>query len=296
MPPDARTPRRSAGAFKSEARAAVPRNRPIGIQRSRRRAASIESLLQRRLLLVRERALDHVAAELRGLRHHLVARRLADEHQHRGAALGQLVAELPHEVVVDAVVAQRAGRSARRRTDRHAEERHQEDEADEATPRRPFFTVAYFIFEAVRPDDNGSGGGSSSATIDIVVLVLLVYVFLKRKKSEPPKWMGRLQTATPKFALVLGLLLLGVFPTDIITSVTVGARLANEGSPWVDGLPFIVLTLLLLALPVILVILLGNRAKVFLPKARDWMNTNSWIVNEIVIVFFIVITINSLAG
>jgi hypothetical protein len=31
-------------------------------------------------------------------------------------------------------------------------------------------------------------------------------------------------------------------------------------------------------------------------KARNWMNTNSWIVSEIVIVFFIGITINSLAS
>jgi len=29
---------------------------------------------------------------------------------------------------------------------------------------------------------------------------------------------------------------------------------------------------------------------------RDWMNANSWIVSEIVLVFFIVIDINSLAG
>ena len=50
-----------------------------------------------------------------------------------------------------------------------------------------------------------------------------------------------------------------------------------------------------LGLPALLVLLLGKRAHVFLPKVRDWMNTNSWIVNEIVIVFFIAITINSLA-
>jgi hypothetical protein len=33
-----------------------------------------------------------------------------------------------------------------------------------------------------------------------------------------------------------------------------------------------------------------------MPKAREWMNTNSWVVNEVVIVFFILITVNSLAG
>jgi hypothetical protein len=161
-----------------------------------------------------------------------------------------------------------------------------------------FFTIAYLVFKEVKPGDDDGPGGARSDTISIVVLVLLavlmVYVFLRREKSEPPKWMGKLQTATPRFALVLGLLLLGVFPTDIITSVTVGAHLANERSPWVEGLPFIGLTLLLLALPAFLVLLMGNRAQEFLPKVRDWMNTNSWVVNELVIAFFIVLTIDGI--
>ena len=56
------------------------------------------------------------------------------------------------------------------------------------------------------------------------------------------------------------------------------------------------LTLLFLALPSLLLLVFRERGQAFLPKARDWMNTNSWVVNEIVIGFFIVITINSLAG
>ena len=41
---------------------------------------------------------------------------------------------------------------------------------------------------------------------------------------------------------------------------------------------------------------MGKRAKVFLPKARDWMSTNSWIVNEIVLFLFIGIVISSIVG
>jgi Sap, sulfolipid-1-addressing protein len=133
-----------------------------------------------------------------------------------------------------------------------------------------------------------------------VILVLLVvaatYTFLKRKESEPPKWMGRLQTATPRFALTLGLLLLGIFPTDIVTSFAVGSKLAREGAPWVQCLPFIGLTLLILGLPALLVVLLGKRAQVVLPKVRDWMNNNSWVVSELVIALFIGIEISSIAG
>ena len=155
-------------------------------------------------------------------------------------------------------------------------------------------TIAYLVL-------NGAADqGASNDTIYVIVLVLLVAamvnVYRKRKTSEPPKWMGKLQTATPKFAFTLGLLLLGVFPTDIISSFSVGGSISRDGHPWTYTLPFILLTVFLVALPGLLVLVLGKRAAVFLPKVRDWMNNNSWVVSEIVIVLFIVLTANSLAS
>jgi len=155
-------------------------------------------------------------------------------------------------------------------------------------------TIAYLV------GGGGSGGGPSSDMLYVIVLVLLlaaaVHTYLKRKESEPPEWMGKLQTASPRFSFRLGFLLLGVFPTDILTSVAVGGYLAAHSDPWWHYLPFVALTLLFLALPSLLLLTFRERGQAFLPKARDWLNTHSWIVNEIVIVFFIAITISSLAG
>jgi membrane protease YdiL (CAAX protease family) len=155
-----------------------------------------------------------------------------------------------------------------------------------------FVTAAYFLAKGAQKS------GASDKTIYIVVLVLLVLAairtFLKRKESEPPKWMGKLQAATPGFSFRLGFLLLGIFPTDILTSVAVGSYLKAHHEQWVDALPFIGLTLLFLATPALMVLALGQRAKTLLPKVRDWMNDNSWVVNEVVIVFFIVITATNL--
>ncbi len=142
--------------------------------------------------------------------------------------------------------------------------------------------------------------GGSNDTVNVIVLVLIlsamVYVFLTRKTSKPPKWMGKLETASPRASFRLGFLLLGVFPTDVLTSVAVGANLSSHGDPWWHFLPFLLLTLLFLALPVLIVLAFGKRGRAFLPKARDWMNANSWLVSEIVLVLFILITINNLAG
>ena len=153
-------------------------------------------------------------------------------------------------------------------------------------------TAAFFLIHGTR-----SGGGPSDGVyIGILVLIVfaMVRTYLKREDSEPPKWMGKLQTATPRFSFRLGFLLLGFFPTDIATSVAVGAYLGNHGDGWVQVLPFIGLTLLFIAIPSLLLLIFGSRAEAFLPKARDWMNDNSWVVNEIVLAFFVVLTLNNL--
>jgi Sap, sulfolipid-1-addressing protein len=161
-----------------------------------------------------------------------------------------------------------------------------------------FVTAAYLIVKGLKGTSGDASKKHSGHITDIVILVLLalaaVYVFARRKQSEPPKWMGKLQKATPGFAFILGLLLLGVFPTDIVSSFSVGASTAREGHPWTYTVPFIVITVFLVALPALLVVLMGTRAKVFLPKVRTWMNDNSWLVNEIVIAFIFLITLQSL--
>jgi hypothetical protein len=155
-------------------------------------------------------------------------------------------------------------------------------------------TVGFFLSSGAADE------GASNKSIYIVILALLVFaawhVFATRQESEPPKWMGKLQTATPGFSFKLGFLLLGVFPTDILTSFAVGSYLSSQGDPWWHFLPFLGLTLFLLASPLIAALAFGERAQAFLPKARDWMNDNSWVVSEVVILFFIAITANSLAG
>ena len=142
--------------------------------------------------------------------------------------------------------------------------------------------------------------GASDDTLYYIILALLVFAivhtFLTRKTAEPPKWMGKLQTATPKFSFLLGVALLGVFPSDLLTSLSVGSYLSTKGDPWWHYLGFLALTLLFLGLPALLVLIFGNRAETFLPKVRDWMNENSWIVNELVLLLFVAIVISNIAG
>jgi cytochrome c biogenesis protein CcdA len=146
--------------------------------------------------------------------------------------------------------------------------------------------------------DGASKQGASSNALDIIIMVLLIaaglHTFLTRKTSKPPKWMGKLEEEKPKGAFKLGFLLLGVFPTDILTSIAVGGSVAAHHDTWFEVLPFVLVTLLFLGLPALFVLLLGEKAKNALPKIRDWMNNNSWIISECVIGLFVVITASNL--
>ncbi|RBI61492.1 hypothetical protein DMJ13_12305 [halophilic archaeon] len=155
-------------------------------------------------------------------------------------------------------------------------------------------TVVYFV------GDGLLGQRTPNDTLYVIVLVLLlaamIHVYRTREESEPPEWMGTLTTANPRFSFRLGFLLLGFFPTDILTSASVASYLAARKAPLTDALPFIGVTLLILALPALILLAFGDRGEAFLPKVRDWMNANSWIINEIVILLFIGLTINNLTG
>ena len=155
-------------------------------------------------------------------------------------------------------------------------------------------TIAFLL------STGASNGGASHNTLDVIFLVLLLaaglHTYLTRKTSKPPKWMGKLEDAKPKGSFRLGFLLLGVFPTDILTSFAVGGSIARNGDSWWQLLPFVLLVMLLVALPSLLIIALGQRGRTLLPKVRDWMNDNSWVISEAVIVLFVIIIANGLSS
>jgi threonine/homoserine/homoserine lactone efflux protein len=161
-------------------------------------------------------------------------------------------------------------------------------------------SISLVVTAAFLLSSGASDSGASDDTIYYIVLALLLFAMLHtfrtRKTAEPPKWMGKLQTATPRFAFRLGFLLLGFFPSDLLTSLSVGGYLHASGDPLWYAVGFLGLTLLLLGAPALAVLVMGQRAERVLPKIRDWMNDNAWIVNEAVLLLFVGIVISSIAG
>jgi Sap, sulfolipid-1-addressing protein len=153
-------------------------------------------------------------------------------------------------------------------------------------------TIAYMLAGTIDlglPADKGSTG----AIIQYVLVALLAVVALRtyrhRERVEPPKWLGGLLEASPRKALMMGFLLLLVFPTDLATLATVGVHFQHNRHALIDAAPFWGLTLLIAAIPLLTYLLFRRRAERLAPKVRDWMGTNSWLVNILVLGLFIVL-------
>ena len=136
-------------------------------------------------------------------------------------------------------------------------------------------------------DDSGSTGNILQIVFVLLLVAASIRNFVKRATIEPPKWLGALMQAEPRKAFFLGLVLLTIFPSDAVILLTVGTNLEQNNSSFVDALPFIGLTVLIAAAPFLFYMLFRRRAEAAMPKVRDWMNTNSWLVNIIVYAIFI---------
>jgi hypothetical protein len=148
--------------------------------------------------------------------------------------------------------------------------------------------VWYGVVKAIGIDPKEGG---SPTTADYVVAGLLalaaIHTFRGRGTAEAPKWMTALQEAEPKRAFSLGFLLIFLMPTDIVAVISTVNFLHDNNESALHGWPLVAATVLLMALPIIGYLVLGRRAREAMPGIRDWLTTNAWLVNLIVIVYFI---------
>ena len=152
------------------------------------------------------------------------------------------------------------------------------------------YTLASVLGNSVSlgdPSDSGSIGKIIQYVLVGLLVILSIRSYLTRATSEPPRWLGAMQNAKPRTAFLAGLLLLSIFPSDFV--VLMGVNLAQSGSNLLAAVPFVAATILIAALRYSSYLLFRHRAQRLMPKVRDWMNTNSWLVNIIVYVIFILL-------
>ena len=72
-----------------------------------------------------------------------------------------------------------------------------------------------------------------------------------------------------------------LMPTDIIILLTVGVQVEQNAESLSAALPFVGVTVLIAALPLLIYLLFHRTAQQHMPQVREWMSANSWLINII---------------
>ena len=146
---------------------------------------------------------------------------------------------------------------------------------------------------------NNVGTSSDPATgvswLKVGLGVLLLAVGFRDWRKRPkagetpalPKWLTTIESITPPKAGGLGLVLSAVNPKNLILLVGGGVAIAQGGATSGDKavamIVFIVVAVSTVALPVILNVTMGERAKTILDSLNNWLKTNNATVMAVLV-------------
>lgn len=120
------------------------------------------------------------------------------------------------------------------------------------------------------------------------LIVLGIRQWLARHKPKPtPAWMHRIETATPRRAIRLAVLLAYANPKVLLLTVaaglTIGTAELDAGSTAVAVAVFTAVASISIAVPVLLYAILGERMLGPLARIRDWLEHHNAVLMSIVL-------------
>jgi hypothetical protein len=168
-------------------------------------------------------------------------------------------------------------------------------------------TVVVFVAD---PAQQATGGEASPLYIIVHILIGLLLLFLayrdwkKRPKPgeavEAPKWMNSIDSMTGGKALVMGALLSGVNPKNLALIFGAGVAIStaglNSAQTIVALIVFIVIACVSVAAPVIIYLVMGDKAAPMLNSWKEWLTHNNATVMMLLCLIFGIVVLGKGLG
>ena len=121
------------------------------------------------------------------------------------------------------------------------------------------------------------------------------------QEPTPPKWMSGLQDSAPGRAAVLGFLLGGINPKNLMLTLgaaaTLGAAGLSSSELWITGIAYVVVASVTVLVPMGIYVLMRSKADELLANLGEWMKSNSDAITIVVLVIFgVKLLLGGLAG
>jgi len=153
------------------------------------------------------------------------------------------------------------------------------------------FTALSSIIPQADPDASNPIGGVIKLLLGAALLFLAVRQWMGRPKegehAKLPKWMSSIDSLTAGRAFVLGFVLAAVNPKNLILAIgagyTIGAAGLPIGSIVIVILVFVVLAASTVLIPVLGLLIAGDRARAALASTRVWLVDNNATIMTVVL-------------
>lgn len=152
------------------------------------------------------------------------------------------------------------------------------------------------IASGVGSGTDDSGGPSTAASaLKIVLGVILLGMAARQWRGRPvadedaplPKWMGALDGFSPGRSLLLGIVVTGVNPKNLLLVFAGAAAVvsagATEGEEAVAWAIFTLIAIVGVATPVVISFAMGDRSDELLGRLRKWMAHNSGVIMAVIV-------------
>ena len=121
------------------------------------------------------------------------------------------------------------------------------------------------------------------------------------QEPTPPKWMSGLQDSASGKAAVLGFLLGGINPKNLMLTLgaaaTLGASGLSSSELWITGFAYVVVASVTVLVPMGIYVLMRSKADEVLANLGEWMKSNSDAITIVVLVIFgVKLLLGGLAG
>ena len=121
------------------------------------------------------------------------------------------------------------------------------------------------------------------------------------QEPTPPKWMSGLQDSAPGKAAVLGFLLGGINPKNLMLTLgaaaTLGASGLSSSELWITGIAYVVVASVTVLVPMGIYVLMRSKADEVLANLGEWMKSKSDAITIVVLVIFgVKLLLGGLAG
>lgn len=160
--------------------------------------------------------------------------------------------------------------------------------------------VAAIIVFAADPAQQATGGDESplSTSVQLVLGLLLLIAAFRNWKKRPkpgedvmmPKWMSSMDSMTAGKALVMGALLSGVNPKNLALIISAGVAIAAAGLSTTETVVVLIIFTIIacttVAAPVIIYLVMGEKATPTLMGWKTWLIQNNATVMMVILLLF----------